>query len=270
MGDRAERVFGRRNFMELYAVFSTPQLYTVRTRDGKPLGSLEQDFVDNLADEVSSFLLAGRAWVVEAIDHKAREVRVYRAPRGKKPTWGGRTPRFLSRPICQAMREILQGDDPVPGTSPAAAERLETWREHLAGLLDTSPSPIVHAEDGLRWWTFAGGRINTTLKYALEDELGCKIVTDNLSVRIISAELTTVGFRETVQRLADPQVWEDGLEDHVRARCPAFRLSKFQPALPEWAQRELVQSFLLDIPGAQQVAQHRVDGRPTRPRDEAP
>jgi hypothetical protein len=31
IGPKAERRFGRRNFMELYAVFSSPQTYTVET-----------------------------------------------------------------------------------------------------------------------------------------------------------------------------------------------------------------------------------------------
>ena len=39
LGPKAERKFGRRNFMELFAVFSSPQSYTVQTTDGKPLGS---------------------------------------------------------------------------------------------------------------------------------------------------------------------------------------------------------------------------------------
>ena len=34
MGDTAERVFGRKNFLELYAVFSSPQLYKITDRDG--------------------------------------------------------------------------------------------------------------------------------------------------------------------------------------------------------------------------------------------
>jgi hypothetical protein len=31
IGPKAERRFGRRNFMELYAVFSSPQSYSVQT-----------------------------------------------------------------------------------------------------------------------------------------------------------------------------------------------------------------------------------------------
>jgi hypothetical protein len=64
MGQKAEKVFGKKNFLELYAVFSTPQLYKVQTESKRDLGSLEQAFVDRLVDEMSTFLLGGRAWLV--------------------------------------------------------------------------------------------------------------------------------------------------------------------------------------------------------------
>ena len=60
MGGQAERVFGRKNFMELYAVFSSPVLYKVQTKAGYIIGSLEQAFVDKLVPGMSSFLLGGR------------------------------------------------------------------------------------------------------------------------------------------------------------------------------------------------------------------
>ena len=46
IGDETEKTFGRRNFMEIYAVFSSPQLYKVSTEAGYVVGSLEQNFVD--------------------------------------------------------------------------------------------------------------------------------------------------------------------------------------------------------------------------------
>lgn len=48
LGPKAEKRFGRRNFMELYAVFSSPQSYTVQTSGDQPLGTLNQGFVDRL------------------------------------------------------------------------------------------------------------------------------------------------------------------------------------------------------------------------------
>ena len=257
MGTRAERVFGRKNFMELYAVFSTPQLYVVLTRHGKELGSLEQNFVDGLAEEQSAFLLAGHAWLVDGIDHKQRRVTVVPAPRGKKPTWGGLTPRFLGYELCQAMRAILMSDDPMPVAQGEAAERLEAWRDDLGDHLRHLPEPIVQGDDGLLWWTFAGARINTTLKYALEALLDAKITVDNLHLRLSGQSIPGPELSAVLARIADPKVWEDGLEDVVRQRCPDYRLSKFQRALPEWAQREMVEDFVLDVAGAQKVAGRR-------------
>ena len=74
MGQKAEKVFGRKNFLELYAVFSSPLLYRVITAAGRDIGSLEQDFVDRLVDQMSSFLLGGRAWCVERVSHPDRTV----------------------------------------------------------------------------------------------------------------------------------------------------------------------------------------------------
>ena len=50
LGPKADKRFGRKNFMELYAVFSSPQSYTVQTMAGQPLGTLSQGFVDRLVD----------------------------------------------------------------------------------------------------------------------------------------------------------------------------------------------------------------------------
>jgi len=41
LGPKAERRFGRKNFMELYAVFSSPQSYTVTDNWGPVAGVLE-------------------------------------------------------------------------------------------------------------------------------------------------------------------------------------------------------------------------------------
>lgn len=88
LGSKAERRFGRRNFMELFAVFSTPKSYAVMTTTGQPVGSLTQEFVDSLVESVSSFLLGGRAWAVHQVNHDDRRIFVFPAPVGKQPSWG--------------------------------------------------------------------------------------------------------------------------------------------------------------------------------------
>ena len=63
MGDETEKVYGRKNFMELYAVFSSPARYNVLTAQKQAIGTLEQQFVDSLVDNVTAFLLGvGRGY----------------------------------------------------------------------------------------------------------------------------------------------------------------------------------------------------------------
>jgi ATP-dependent Lhr-like helicase len=247
MGPKAESRFGRRNFMELYAVFSSPQSYTVQHGE-QPIGTLGQAFVDRLVEGVSTFLLAGRAWLVDGIRHGDRVIRASPAPRGTQPTWGGITPSFLGFELCQEIRRIL-GDDAVGGfLSPTAAAVLAARRDAL-GEVARSADGIEETDDGLRWWTFAGGRINATLKHALAAVGGdWKITTDNLGLTVrgaLRSELT-----EARARLREPEFWEDErLWNEVAGGLPGYRLSKFQILMPKWVEQEMLATFLLDIEG---------------------
>ena len=104
----------------------------------------------------------------------------------------------------------------------------------------------------LRWWTYAGGRINSTLRYAIE-ALGTawKIVPDNFGLTIRGDDVTAHAFGELLERLGDPEIWEnDKLWRDVAETLPSYRLSKFQPLMPPWVEREVVASYLLDVAGA--------------------
>ena len=103
-------------------------IYGVETETGRDLGSLEQDFVDRLVEEMSSFLLAGRAWTVVRLSHKERTVVVREAPRGQKPSWGGYLPQLLGFEICQEVRQIIVDATDYPYLDAAARAAIETWR----------------------------------------------------------------------------------------------------------------------------------------------
>jgi len=252
LGPKAERRFGRKNFAELYAVFSSPQTYTVTTAGGaRALGSLNQDFVDRLVEQASTFLLAGRAWAVAEVRHQDREVRVEPAPRGREPAWGGYLPQFLGRELCQRIRAILTDDRAFPWLHPSAAKVLTDQREAFREVLDPGSDGVDVDETELRWWTFAGGRINTTLRHALEaTQRGWKVVADNFAVKIRGGGLDAATFRGGQARLADDGLWQDEkLWREVRELLPGYRLSKFQPLMPEWVEREVLGTYLLDVDG---------------------
>jgi ATP-dependent Lhr-like helicase len=250
MGETAERVYGKKNFLELYAVFSSPQFYRVLTTGGADIGSLDQNFVDGLVEAMTSFLLGGRAWLVQAIDHKQRVVTAVPAPRGKKPAWGGFAPKMLGFALCQRIKRVLV-DEPAYGyLSEPAAVALAQYRDDFAGLLGPEGAALQGDQKSWRWWTFAGGAINQTLKYAIAALTGWKIVSDSFRLRFEGEDLTETAVREAVAKLANPAIWDDlQFWQRVIAQVPPYRLSKFQGALPDRYQMEMVGNSLLDLAG---------------------
>jgi ATP-dependent Lhr-like helicase len=255
LGAKAERRFGRKNFMELFAVFTSPQTYTVETAHAQPLGTLNQAFVDRLVDGVSSFLLGGRGWAVLQVRHDDRRVVVEPAPRGRKPTWGGYLPQFLGFELCQAVRDVLRADTRYPYLDEAAWEVLRARREEMADAVDPAGDGLEWDEHEVRWWTFAGGRINATLRYALEAlHSEWKVVPDNWMVRVRGEGLEPRHFAAARTQLATPAFWEnDRLWSDIADTLPTYRLSKFQPLMPPWVEREVVARYLLDVEGARRV-----------------
>jgi ATP-dependent Lhr-like helicase len=248
MGETAERTFGRKNFMELYAVFSSPQHYRVETEAGQPIGVLEQAFVDTLEPEHSSFLLGGRAWLAMHVNHDNRVVRARAAKGGKKPSWGGFLPQMLSHDICQEMARLLRDAAPLAYLDAGAAQALAATREDIGPLL-RSAGPLLRIDPArITWWTFAGGRINQTIRQALLATHDWKVVADNFQIRVEGSSVNVNELSDMIRRMSAPGFWADSsLQRRISAALPNYRLSKFQPALPPEAAAELVALGLLDF-----------------------
>lgn len=245
MGEQAERRFGRKNFMEIYAVFSSPVLYRVKTIGDRDLGSVEQAFVDRLVEGMTSFLLAGRAWLVEQVNHSDKVVRVREAPKGRKPTWGGFLPQFLSHDLCRRMRRVVTEGEAYPYVDAGVAEAIEDWRADLGDLLRTSTLGLRRDDDGLVLWTFAGGLINGSLRLALKAGWGIDTSADNLRLRIAEGDADEV--LAALHLLADPSWWRaPETVAGLQGLCPDYRLSKFQPLLPPDLSAEMVLNHLVD------------------------
>lgn len=255
MGETAERVYGRKNFAELYAVFSSPVLYRVLTDAGSEIGALEQSFVDSLVPEVSAFLLGGRAWVAHVVHHDDKTVRVTPAPRGKKPSWGSFAPQLLGRELCLEMRAILTGTDVLPYLDAPARAALDEMRREMGPYL-TSALHIEVDHRRLTWFNLWGGRINHTLKHGLLLEFGrdLQVVADNFGLRLEGDVPAASAVIEALGRMAELAYWHDEKRlTRLLDLLPPYRLSKFQRALPQRFQTEMVGEYLLDVVGAAEM-----------------
>ncbi len=250
MGTMAERRFGKKNFLELYAVFSSPVLYRVITHARRDIGSLEQDFVDRLVEQMSSFLLGGRAWTVDHVSHEDREILVREAPRGVKPTWGGYVPQHLGFDVCQRIKRVLTEETKYPYVDEAAFAHIAAKRDDLRELLRRSGPAVQIVGNDVHWWTFAGGRINHTLKYGFDVAEGWKVVADNFQLRIEGDGVGHESVRTVIAKMAAQAFWHDAATRHaVLTRLPAYRLTKFQDCLPERFALEVIEHYLLDVEG---------------------
>ncbi len=251
LGLRGERLYAGRNFMELYAVFSTPPVLTVM-HGNREVGSIDAWFLMRGDAGPMAFVLAGRAWQVAGVDWGRGTVAVRPAEAGAWPRWMGQ-PVLLSRPLCQAQREVLLGRDHDPWWTKRAATVLDELRESYH-FLDDSPAPLVSEPNKVRWWTFGGGRANGLLAAALEARLGEKVTANNLCVTFSQdAARSDVAISEAIRALSLPGelTWARALQhapDLARGR-----ISKFQPCLPDALERDLLARTLLDLDGARKI-----------------
>ncbi len=246
LGTRGEKLYGRKNFFELYAVFTAPPV--MRVQHGKEdIGYIQAHFVTmhDASKGPLCFRLSGRAWEVGQVDWGRSVLYVHPAEHGRVPSWLG-LPGVLSYPLCQGMFDVLlrEGQEGV-WLSKASAEELAAMRGSYDGLLEVGTAPLEDQVDGVQWHTFAGGAVNRLLGAGLEWKSGKKWVAGNLSLRC--KDITFAAARDAIRSLAELD-WERVAADAAREMARGM-LSKFQPCLPKDAEDRLLSERLLDHAG---------------------
>jgi ATP-dependent Lhr-like helicase len=256
LGHRGEALYGARNFFELYAVFSSPPLVAVLW-GRQDVGTVDASFVrgHDPADGPLRFRLAGRSWEVQRYDERRGQLFVEPAPVGAPPSWMG-APGSLSLLLCQEMKAALHTPTPEEADwlTPEAAAELAALREEYEGLVEPEVTALEDAADAVIWHTFAGARINRLLAAALTAADGQRWRVGNLGLSAKGAARADVSRVITALRGAPlaPLALEVA-DSFVRGE-----LSKFQPCLPERAERRLLAERLLDVAGAERLLQGAV------------
>ena len=252
LGERGQKLYGAKNFLELYAVFSTPRVLRV-LHGAHEIGMVDAFFLQDEDRRSAAFVLAGRPWRIVNVNWKGATCEVEPAEHGVYPRWYGR-PTLLSRALCQAMRDVLVRDDVRPWWSKRATAAIQQLRVSH-GFLRDEPTPLTQEPDGsVKWWTYAGGRGNRLLAAALQSRLGEKVTASNEALRFSGdAAKSEVAIRQALRELAEgpPLTWTDAAAWTDASAHP--RVSKFQPCLPASVEHELVARDVMGVTEANLV-----------------
>jgi ATP-dependent Lhr-like helicase len=222
-GRKGEEEFGRKNFLELFSVFTSPPLFTVR-HGRKELGFVDQTTFLSRQEGPRVLLLGGRAWRVSNLDWGRRIAHVEATDETGRSSWRGVGP-TLGLALCQAMRLLLAGEWVSPRWSRRAQGRLAELRDEHSFVRAEGPTLLSRSPSGAEWWTFAGTRANSTLAGELSRLCGGRIDHDALTVMVEGAEgLPAVegAVRELASRDPSsmaPAIEEAALEGLKFSRC---------------------------------------------------
>ncbi len=181
-GPEGEAEYGRKNFLEILSVFSSPPLFRV-VNGQKELGSVHESTFYKKQDGPVILVLAGRNWKTNHLDWKRRIVYVEPTDEKGRSRWIGEG-QFLGFRVCQAIRRVLAAETVELYWSQRATEKIGEIRLEYPWAAHDHTSLVQQANGEVQWWTFAGGLANSILM----DHLcgGSKSKTNNLCLRFSS------------------------------------------------------------------------------------
>jgi ATP-dependent Lhr-like helicase len=177
LGRKGQDSYGRKNFLDLFSVFTSPPEFAV-LYGKQELGYVhESTFLARRDEGILVLLLAGRSWRLTHIDWRRRKALVEPFEEGGRSRWCGEG-QPLAFVLCQAIKAIIAGDGEQPQWSRRARQYMAEERlEYPWATSDGSAMVFRHKEEAT-WWTFAGGRANACLASGISRSLartdGCR------------------------------------------------------------------------------------------------
>ena len=174
-----EAQFGRKNFMELLSVFTSPPLFRV-VAGQKELGSVHESTFYKRDEGPVILVLAGRSWKTNHLDWKRRVAHVEPTDERGRSRWLGEG-QMLSYRLCQSIRRILAAEEHAAYWSSRATAALEDLRTEYSWASTEATNIVRHPNGDVRWWTFGGGVANALLADYLRPQVDTK--ADNLAIK---------------------------------------------------------------------------------------
>jgi len=220
LGEEGEETFGRRNFLELFSVFTSPPLYSVRHGQTE-LGSVHE--LSFLARDANNpiLLLGGRSWQVTHIEWGKRIAWVRPIEEQGRSRWLGSEPR-LSFKLCQAVCRVLSSAQVSPEWSRRAQDELAESRSEYDWTSEQATTVIANGADAqaskmITWWTFGGLCANKQLAENLKAIGNWQITYDNLTIKIqTQIELSELGEKiAQIRQMSRITLTAVGLTDYL-------------------------------------------------------
>lgn len=247
-GPAAEKAWGRRNWMELCAVFQTPPLFAV-FHGRKELGLVgEQTFL--LPGGVTPILLlGGRSWEVGAIDWRRRTVQVTPSESKGRSIWQG-TSGAMSYHLTQAIPELLVSETFPARLTQRGVEQMTALREELSWVQPGTTSVVQESGGRCHWWTFAGLRANAQLARLLGGlaDPGVRGSVTDFRIRLAVTEELETKLEKTLAQPASPG---SSLPADEREIGDLLSGIKFSACLDSTASRQLLEQRLEDTRGVE-------------------
>jgi ATP-dependent helicase Lhr and Lhr-like helicase len=182
IGPEAERRYGRRNFMELLAVFTAaPEFAVMHGR--REVGATDPLMLIRKIDGPRVLALGGRPWRVTHVDWKRRRCYVEPTDLPARSLWQGALPPE-SFELSQAQRRVLLGVTPDVDVSQRASKALATLRDEFSHRVWELGTVVAPRGNELWWWTWAGGRGNASLATALTHVVDIEGQLENHRLRL--------------------------------------------------------------------------------------
>lgn len=181
-GPEGEAEYGRKNFLEILSVFTSPPLFRVVSGQ-KELGSVHESTFYKKQEGPAVIVLAGRNWKTNHLDWNRRIAYVEPTNERGRSRWLGEG-QFLSFRLCQAIRRVLAGEEAVPHWSQRAVSQIGEIRSEYPWVSHDHTTLLQQGNGEIHWWTFAGGLANWLIANHLGVRSGEK--ADNLCIRFSS------------------------------------------------------------------------------------
>lgn len=251
MGREGEDTYGRKNFMELLSVFTSPPLFSI-LHGRNELGYVDEMTFLGKQEGPRILLLGGRAWQVNHIDWQRRRAYVEPTEATGRTRWKGEG-QGLGFRLSQSIKRILATEENADCWSRRATERIAEVRIEYPWL-QTDSSVAVQAGSGeSEWWTFGGNRVNATLARVLACETRNKVSHDSFTLTF-HPSLKLQDVEDAIKRVRP----KDVAAMYPMVDEAAIDGLKFSECLPNALAIEMLERRLQDTEATRHVLQEDV------------